>query len=195
MSPIDVMPGAYSEFIPEASIATITDSIGESEEGNISLYNMYSEYYNTASVKSMNNFLRILDSISIFTLVMALVVSIGCIYLNERKHKVYIVKMCILGVRPRKIIVMQFITYLLMAVLVFGLTILGTFLFSLLANSAMTLTFPVINAQGVEAGAFSVYRIRMILTSNTIKFATLGTLITAFIGLVCTSIAVKQFKK
>ena len=195
MSPIDVMPGAYSEFIPEASIATITDSIGESEEGNISLYNMYSEYYNTASVKSMNNFLRILDSISIFTLVMALVVSIGCIYLNERKHKVYIVKMCILGVRPRKIIVMQFITYLLMSVLVFGLTMLGTFLFSILANSAMTLTFPVINAQGVEAGAFSVYRIRMILTSNTIKFAALGTIITAFIGLVCTSIAVKQFKK
>lgn len=195
MSPIDVMPGAYSEFIPEASIATITDSIGESEEGNISLYNMYSEYYNTNSVKSMNNFLRILDSISIFTLVMALVVSIGCIYLNERKHKVYIVKMCILGVRPRKIIVMQFITYLLMSVLVFGLTMLGTFLFSILANSAMTLTFPVINAQGVEAGAFSVYRIRMILTSNTIKFAALGTIITAFIGLVCTSIAVKQFKK
>ena len=195
MSPIDVMPGAYSEFIPEASIATITDSIGESEEGNISLYNMYSEYYNTPSVKSMNNFLRILDSISIFTLVMALVVSIGCIYLNERKHKVYIVKMCILGVRPRKIIVMQFITYLLMSVLVFGLTILGTFLFSLLANSAMTLTFPVINAQGVEAGAFSVYRIRMILTSNTLKFAIIGTLITAFIGTVSPSIEVKQFKK
>ena len=195
MSPIDVMPGAYSEFIPEASIATITDSIGESEEGNISLYNMYSEYYNIASVKSMNNFLRILDSISIFTLVMALVVSIGCIYLNERKHRVYIVKMCILGVRPRKIIAMQFITYLLMAVIVFGLTYLGTFLFSLLANSAMTLNFPVINADGIEAGSFNVYRIRMILTNNTLKFATIGTVITAVIGLVCTSIAVKQFKK
>ena len=195
MSPIDVMPGAYSEFIPEASIATITDSIGESEEGNISLYNMYSEYYNTDSVKSMNNFLRILDSISIFTLIMALVVSIGCIYLNERKHRVYIVKMCILGVRPRKIIAMQLITYLLMAVIVFGLTYLGTFLFSLLANSAMTLNFQVINAQGVADGSFNVYRIRMILTNNTLKFAALGTLITALIGLVCTSIAVKQFKK
>ena len=195
MSPIDVMPGAYSEFIPEASIATITDSIGESEEGNISLYNMYSEYYNTDSVKSMNNFLRILDSISIFTLVMALVVSIGCIYLNERKHRVYIVKMCILGVRPRKIIAMQLITYLLMAVIVFGLTYLGTFLFSLLANSAMTLNFQVINAQGVADGSFNVYRIRMILTNNTLKFAALGTLITALIGLICTSIAVKQFKK
>ena len=195
MAPVDVMPGAYSEFIPEASIASITDSIGESEEGNISLYNMYSEYYNTQSVKGMNNFLRILDSISIFTLAMAMIVSIGCIYLNERKHRVYIVKMCILGVRPRKIIAMQFITYLLMAVIVLGLTFLGTWLFSIVINNAMTLNFPVINAQGGIDGSFNVYRIRMIMTNNTTRFAIIGTVAMALIGLVCTSIAVKQFKK
>ena len=195
LCPVDVMPGAYSEFIPEASIAVITDSIGETEDGNISLYNMYSEYYNTSSVKSMNNFLRILNRISIFTLVMALIVSIGCIYLNERKHKVYIVKMCILGVRPRKIVAMQFITYLLMAALVFGLTYLGTYLFSLLANNAMTLTIQVIDARGDVEGLFNVYRIRMILTNNTLMYSIIGTIITALIGLLCTSIAVKQFKK
>ena len=194
-SPVDVMPGAYSEFIPEASMASITDSIGESEEGNISLYNMYSEYYNTASVKGMNNFLRILDSISVFTLAMALIVSIGCIYLNERKHRVYIVKMCILGVKPRKIIAMQFITYLLMAAIVFGLTYLGTWIFSTVINNAMTLNFLVINAQGLASGSFNVYRIRMIMTSNTTKFAIIGTIAMALIGLLCTSIAVKQFKK
>ena len=126
---------------------------------------------------------------------MALIVSIGCIYLNERKHKVYIVKMCILGVRPRKIVAMQFITYLLMAVLVFGLTYLGTYLFSLLANNAMTLTIQVIDARGDVEGLFNVYRIRMILTNNTLMYSIIGTIITALIGLLCTSIAVKQFKK
>lgn len=195
LSPVDYMPGAYSEFIPEASIAEITDSIGETEEGNISLYNMYSEYYNTNSVKGMNNFLKILDSISIFSLVMALIVSIGCIYLNERKHRVYIVKMCILGVRPRKIIAMQFITYLLMATIVFGLTFLGTWAFSHVVNNAMTLNFQVINAEGLVDGSFNVYRVRMIMTNNTLEFAIGGTIAMALIGLVCTSIAVKQFKK
>lgn len=195
LSPVDMMPGAYSEFIPEASIANITDSIGETEEGNISLYNMYSEYYNTDSVKSMNNFLKILSSISIFTLVTALIVSIGCIYLNERKHRVHIVKLCILGVRPGKIILMQFITYVLMAVIAFGLTILGTWLFSIFINNAMTLHILMINAKGVEEGIFDVYRIRMLITSNTFEYAALGAVIVAMIGLICTSIAVKQFKK
>ena len=195
LSPVNLMPGAYSEFIPESSIAVITDSIGETEEGNISLYNMYSEYYNTDSVKSMNNFLDILSSISIFTLVMALIVSIGCIYLNERKHRLYIIKMSIIGVRPHKIVWMQFLTYLVMAVLVFGLTIGGTYLFRNVINNAMTLTIPVINAKGLVSGSFDVYRVRMIITSNTIKYAIVGSIVMAFIGFTCTSIAVKQFKK
>ena len=194
-SPVNIMPGAYSEFIPEASIAVITDSIGETEEGNISLYNMYSEYYNTDSVRSMNNLLSILSSISIFTLIVALIVSIGCIYLNERKHKAYIVKMCILGVRPRKIVAMQFITYLLMAVLVFGLTFLGTYLFKNIINNAMTLSIQVINAKGETEGWFNVYRVRMLMTNITLWYALIGTGAMALIGLVCTSVAVKQFKK
>ena len=82
-----------------------------------------------------------------------------------------------------------------MATIVFGLTYLGTWAFSNVINNAMTLNFQVINAEGLVDGSFNVYRIRMIMTNNTLEFAIGGTIAMALIGLVCTSIAVKQFKK
>lgn len=190
LSPVDMMPGAYSEFIYERSIAVYD----EGEEGNISPYYLFSEYYNLDNVKKTNRLLDILSNILSFSVGMALVVTIGCVYLNERKHRLHIVKMSILGVTPLKILFMQTVTYILMSALTFVLTTLSTTFFINMINKNVALNLTGMNADG-QMIDFVINRIRIVLTDSVTVYSFVGAAITLGVGIICASIAIKQFKK
>lgn len=185
LSPINIMPGAYMEFVEGAGKMVGTDDEGISETINISIYHLFSKYYNNDKMLGSNNFLSIISNISLFSLIMGLLISIGFIYLKERKQKLMIIKLSTIGVKAKTIILMQLISYILMAILVGIFSYLFACIFIDYINSSFIIDFEVVK----------IYRYRLLVSQNAINYSLIAFMITLIIGLISSIIVVYKFKK
>ena len=128
--------------------------------GNLSLYYLFSEYYTYPNTTTGNYILEIASSMYTFLLGMALVIAIGFIYLKENKEKDTMTKLSMLGVRPRHIYLIHFITYSVIALVIAIGSIALTYVAVNYINSLFTYSF--------ESGAI-INRVRLLFETTAIN--------------------------
>ncbi|HEY8445260.1 MAG TPA: hypothetical protein VIK94_03910, partial [Bacilli bacterium] len=182
LNPVNILPpGAYSEFVETQGEIEVVDDEGFSEIVNISLYHLFSEYYNTKEMNEANSVLEIFDSIYVFCIVMGALISIGFIYLKERRQKDTILKLSQLGVVTRKIIFLNIIHYIVMAISIGILTILATNISINFINNLFTIqTVKAVDPELILGG--QIYRIRLLFTNTSIRIAIIAAIVTFIVG-------------
>ena len=128
--------------------------------GNLSLYYLFSEYYTFESTNTGNYILEIMGSMYTFLLGMASLIAIGFIYLKENKEKDTMTKLSMLGVRPRHIYLIHFITYSVIALVIAIGSIALTYVAVNYINSLFTYSF--------ESGAI-INRVRLLFETTAIN--------------------------
>lgn len=99
-------------------------------QGNLSPYYIFSDYYNSSingcitNSDQGNSLLEIVDSLYQFFLGVALILSIGFIYLKEYRQKESVTKLSMLGVRTKDLVTLNLLTYIPMAIII-GVLSLG----------------------------------------------------------------------
>ena len=127
--------------------------------GNLSLYYLFSEYYTFPSTVTGNYILEIMGSMYTFLFGMALVIAIGFIYLKENKEKDTMTKLSMLGVRPKHIYLIHFITYSVLAIIMAIGSVALTYIFVQVINGMFTYSF--------DSGA-TIHRVRLMFEQNAI---------------------------
>lgn len=128
--------------------------------GNLSLYYLFSEYYTYPKTNTGNYILEVLSSMYTFLLGMASIIAIGFIYLKENKESDTLRKLSMLGVRPKHIYLIHFITYAVFSIVIAIGAIGLTYLFVEIINSMFTYSF--------DSGA-TIYRIRLMFEQSAIE--------------------------
>ncbi len=137
--------------------------------GNLSLYYLYSMYYTNDGTNTGNYILEILSSMYLFLLGMAVLISVGFIYLKESREKDTIVKLSMLGVRPRHMYLIHLITYTFMTIIICGGTILLTNIFVNVINKMFA--YEVVNKVGDTTFLSIVHRYRLLFTELSYQYA------------------------
>lgn len=184
--PLYSVPGPYMEFVPTQGEVTLVDDEGYTEDKNISVYYLFSEYYNNETMNGINYVLEIINSVYTFVLFMGISLTLGLIYLKEKRQKMTIMKLSQIGVYSKVMIVMNFIMYIFVA-LAIGLA--SYFLTDLLIN--------LIN-QGftVELSDVArIYRHRLIITNTSIISSSIGFILTLIIGIISSVILVRKSRR
>lgn len=178
LSPKNRVPGAYLEFVPTQGEIEEIDEEGYSEKKNISLYHLFSSIYNTNDMDDMNATLEVIGSIANFVLFLSIILSLGFIYLKERRQKLNIMKLSQIGVSSKSIIWMNVLTYLVVAVLIGAVGYFATVYAIGYINSIFTLSI---------GSSIQVFRFRIIPTNTTVITAVLSVLITSLIGIIASA--------
>lgn len=182
------MPGPYLEFVPTQGEVELQDEEGYLEKVNISVYYLFSRYYNNDDMNSMNSVLEIINSIYAFCLIMGIVISLGFIYLKEKRQKMNIMKLSQIGVSSGRIVVMNFISYVLVSLLIGGLSYILTSLAIDIINS-----YFVIDLLGNKVGLIA--RFRLLLTNTTLITTIISTAITLILGLISSIVIVNRSRR
>ncbi len=128
--------------------------------GNLSLYYLFSDYYTYDNTNSGNYILEIISSMYSFLLIMASIIALGFIYLKENKESGTMTRLSMLGVRPKHIYLIHFITYLGMAIIVCLSSIVLSKLFVNIINNMFTYSF--------NDSDLKIYRYRLLFTNQAI---------------------------
>ena len=186
LNPISNIPGAFLEFFPSQGEIEIVDDEGFTEKKNISLYNVFSLLYNNKDMDSMNATLEIVDSIANFCLFLGISLSLGFIYLKEKRQKMNIMKLSQIGVSSKSIINMNILTYIVVALLIgFGCYFVSQFAINYI-NDLFTLT--------IDKGIV-IHRFRVVQTNTTLITSILALVITALIGIIASVVIVKKSRR
>ena len=184
--PVYTMPGPYMEFVPTQGEVTLVDDEGYTEDKNISVYYLFSEYYNTESMNGFNYVLEIINSVYTFVLFMGISLSLGLVYLKEKRQKMTVMKLSQIGVYSKVMIVMNFIMYIFVA-LAIGLVsyFLTDFLITLI-NNQFTIKL---------SDVARIYRYRLILTNTSVISSVVGFVITLIVGIFSSVILIKKSRR
>ena len=116
-------------------------------KGNLSPYYIFSDYYNSnvngciTSSDQGNSLLEIVDSLYQFFLVVALILSIGFIYLKEFRQRESVTKLSMLGVRTKDLVTLNLLTYIPMAIIIGVLSLTLSMLFVNIINNMYSYSF------------------------------------------------------
>ncbi len=179
------VPGPYMEFVETQGEIVLVDDEGYEEETNISVYYLFSDFYNTEQMNGINYTLEILSSVYMFILFMAISLSLGLIYLKERRQKMNIMKLSQIGVYTKSMIRMNFISYIIVALAIGTASYFLTDLLINIINSIFT----------VKIDIARIYRFRVIMTNTTLISAIVGLVIALIIGLLSSIIVVKKSRR
>lgn len=139
--------------------------------GNLSPYYLYSTYYNDQKAVTGNSILEVLDSLSTFFLAVAAVLGVGFIYLKEFKQRDSITKLSMLGVRTKDLTKLCYMMYIPMALIIGGMSIAVTALFTMIVNGMYSYTFnySFLNLAGEAiTQECTIHRIRMMFNMTTV---------------------------
>lgn len=189
LNPINRLPGAYLEFVENQGLIELIDDEGFSEIVNMSVYHLFSTYYNTDSMNEINSVLEIIQSIASFCIIMALVISIGFIYLKERRQRDYTRRLTAIGVRIKQVFLMNTINYLIMGLFIGILSYFLTKMAIDLINNNFLLELVDIGKVGIIA------RFRVIMTAQTMQIAFVAMIIALIVGITSTAIITYGSKK
>ena len=184
--PVYSMPGPYIEFVPTQGEVTLVDDEGYSEDKNISVYYLFSEYYNTEAMNGLNYALEIVSSVYTFVLFMGISLTLGLVYLKEKRQKMTIMKLSQIGVYSKVMISMNFITYLFVALAIGATSYFTTSLLVDMVNSQFTV---------VLSDVALIHRFRIIMTQTTVVSAIIGVVITLIVGIISSFILVKKSRR
>ena len=187
--PVSMAPGVWLEFVPTQGEVILVDDEGFEEATNISIHNLFSSFYNNQVMLDTNYTLEIINSVSTFVLIMAIILSAGFVYLKERRQRDYTKRLTALGVPTNQITWMNIINYVMIAILVGGLSILATGYIIGLVNNAFTLTITDIDTVAV------VKRIRILFTDASYIRSIVAAVIVLLIGMITASVFVQKNKK
>lgn len=187
--PVSMAPGVWSEFVPTQGEVVLVDDEGFEEETNISIHNLFSTFYNTQSMNDTNATLEIVSSISAFVLIMSIVLSLGFVYLKERRQRDYTLRLTALGVSTSKITWMNLVNYVLIAIFAGVLSIYATRFIINLVNSSFVLAIQDIDNVGY------IHRIRILFTDASYIRSTLAAVTILIIGIITASVFVQKNKK
>lgn len=189
LSPRNDMPGAFLEFTKTQGEIIKVDEWGDETRRNISLYNLFSEYYDNDSSKIGNSVLDIINNFYNFSLAMGIMISLGLIYLKERRQKDNISRLSLLGVKEGNMFFIQSLVYVVMGIVIFFIT---TFVGEILINVINNLF--VYEVKGIDAIGV-VKRIRIMSSNVSIKIGIIGGLFTIASGFIASIISIKTNKK
>lgn len=184
--PVYTIPGPYIEFVPTQGEVTLVDDEGYTEDKNISVYYLFSEYYNTESMNGLNYALEIITSVYSFVLFMGIALSLGLIYLKEKRQKLTVMKLSQIGVYSKVMIIMNFVTYIFVALAIGVVSYFATDLLISLINDQFT-----VNLSGVA----EVRRIRLIITNTSIISSVVGVFLTLVAGVISSVALVKNSRR
>ena len=221
--PVDVMPGAYLEFVEgkgetvaevdfnglaslyyDYEIQTIddvgyfvhddvvfgtVDNIVEPTIAFIITSPLFSVYYTTDSSNTGNYILEIASSMYLFLLVVAILISIGFVYLKERRERDTVVRLSMLGVRPKHMYFLHFLTYFVLTIILGGVSILLTLGAVALINQLFTYSF--FNG---ELNAV-IHRVRLMFTSSSVLISIVAALSMFIIYMICSIIVTIRYRK
>lgn len=142
--------------------------------GNLSLYYLFSDYYTYENTNSGNYILEIISSMYSFLLVMASIIALGFIYLKENKESGTMTRLSMLGVRPKHIYLIHFVTYFGMAFIICLSSIGLSKLFVDIINSMFTYSFD---------NGLTIYRYRLLFTNQAIYTSIILSLIMFVVSL------------
>lgn len=185
LTPVQVSPGSYLEFVPTQGEIETVDKMGYPVETNISLYHLFSEHYNTKDMISMNSILEIVNSIYTFCLIMAFTLSLGFIYLKEKRQKMNIMKLTQIGVSSKSIILINFIMYAFVAFAIGAVTYFAT-------NYAINYINDVF---ALKIGSGVIYRFRLLLTNTTLLISIVSVVIMLVVGIISSVWIVKKSRR
>lgn len=182
LNPVNMLPpGAYLEFVETQGEIEVVDEEGFSEIINMSLYHLFSEFYNTKEMNEANSVLEVFDSIYVFCLVMGILISLGLIFLKERKQKDTILLLSQLGVSTRKIVIINILNYFVVATLIGVLTIFLSYSAVNYINDIFTIqTIKAMEPEVILGG--QIHRIRLIFTDSSIKTGIIAAIIVFIVG-------------
>lgn len=187
--PVNQAPGVYMEFVPTQGEIELVDDEGFSEVVNMNVFHLFSDYYNNDLMNASNYLLEILDSIHVFVIIMAVLLSLGFLFLKEKRQGAYTKRLTAMGVQTKQVFLMNVINYCFMAIAIGVLTYIGTSL----AINYFNQTFVLQIADVETIGVFN--RIRLLLTNSSVITALIaGTLVFLF-GLITASSFVQYYKK
>ncbi|HHU56481.1 MAG TPA: ABC transporter ATP-binding protein [Acholeplasmataceae bacterium] len=185
LNPVNILPpGAYLEFVPTQGEIEIVDGEGFSKIVNISLYHLFSEYYNTDGMNEANSVLEVFNSIYVFCLVMGGIISLGLIILKERRQRDTILKLSQLGVPTNKIIFINIFHYLVMAVIIGILSVVVTSVAVDFINNIFTIE--VIKEPNPLLISGYIHRIRLLFTQTSVQTSIIVAIITFIVGVIIT---------
>jgi ABC-type lipoprotein export system ATPase subunit len=187
--PLKKVPGAYLEHVKTQGDVTLIDDEGFSEKANISIYHLFSKFYNTDDMNSMNSVMEIANSIYAFCLVIGILLSLGFVYLKERRQKMTIMKLSQIGVGSGSIVWMNFITYIAMAL---SIGVLSYILTSISVNYINDIFVLKLTDSGTVA---LVSRIRILTTNTSLISSIVAVLITILIGILSSIIIVRKSRR
>ena len=187
--PVSMAPGVWGEFVPTQGEVILVDDEGFEEKTNISIHNLFSVFYNTQGMNETNAALEIVSSISSFVLIMAIVLSVGFVYLKERRQKDYTLRLTAMGVHTSKITWMNIVNYIMIALIVCVLTLFTTNFIVTLVNSSFTL--PIYDVNQIAY----VNRIRILFTNASYTRTIFSAIIILLIGIITAAIFVQKSKK
>ncbi len=157
--------------------------------GNISPYYLFSLYYSTPSTNTGNYALEIASSMYLFLMIVACLISIGFIYLKERREKDVVVRLSMLGVRPIHMYLIHFIIYFVMTLFIGGLTILLTKFMINFINNMFTYSF----VHGEYTAI--VYRIRLLYTNISTQTTWMIVAIIFVVSMLSAVLITKRYRK
>lgn len=189
LSPVNRIPGAYLEFVASQGEMEIFGSDGFGDWVNLSVYHLFSPYYNTKDMNEVNSVLEIVSSIYTFVLVMTIIIAAGFIYLKERRQKLDIMKLTQLGVRTKNITRMNIINYIFVALFMIIIGIAGTIVAVDIINEAFILEM--VGTDGIGL----IHRVRVLFTGSSITITIIVSVITFILSAITTSIFTKSGRR
>lgn len=193
LSPVDTMPGAYMEFAPSHGEIVKVDEWGDKDVKNISPYHLFSAFYSGEKYGSQSNagnyFLDIVGNFYVFSLAMGVMISIGLLYLKERKQKDNISRLSLLGVRSASMFAIQSVVYIVMGAIVWLVTVYLSDIAIDVINNMFTLKVSGISTIG------EVHRIRILSTSYTHMVGRIAGIAMIIVGIISVIISIHKNKR
>lgn len=189
LSPVNKMPGAYLENIPGQGELELKGSDGYGDLVNLSVFHLFSPYYNNVEMDGLNSILEIISSIHIFVLIMVTIITAGFIFLKERRQKMDIMKLTQIGVREKRITRMNIINYIYTVTLMAVIAIIGTVILVNIIND--TFIVELVGNDGVGL----ISRIRIIFTASSIVIPIIISIITFILAILATTFSTKNSKR
>jgi hypothetical protein len=137
-------------------------------------------------MNGLNYALEIVSSVYTFVLFMGISLTLGLVYLKEKRQKMTIMKLSQIGVYSKVMISMNFITYLFVALAIGATSYFTTSLLVDMVNSQFTV---------VLSDVALIHRFRIIMTQTTVVSAIIGVVITLIVGIISSFILVKKSRR
>lgn len=185
LSPVNTLSGAYLEFVPGQGNTEVIGSDGFGDWVNLSVYHLFSPFYNTKGMNEVNSVLDIVARIYLFVLIMSIIISVGLTYLKERRQRLDIMKLTQLGVKAKSITLMNMIYYIINSMIMIVLSIIGTIILINIINNIFILQ--IVGNDGIGL----IHRIRIMYNDKSTVFSIAISVIIFILSALSTSIFTK----